>query len=504
MNEINLYILTRPETEYATEYANILSGRQRVHVVRNHEYRTLQALVKKMEEKGVSPSDMSGFYYSYEIARIGKEFDLLKFRNKDKVLNIELKSQTVPKEKIRAQLERNRYYLNQLASELMLFTFVEETDKIYQLKEESFVESSIEELIKAVKEFGYYTKGEIEDYFNVKSFLISPLNNPELFLRGKYFLTQQQEQMEKIILKGLMEPGEHLYGITGNTGTGKTLLLYDLAKKLSKKERCLVVHCGMLNKGHAYLKGQWTQVDFFSVKDLTEEIIGKYRYILVDEAQRLYLDMLEKILHINRSENRGVVFSYNSERYLTKKEQKRAISEKLREEDGYQELLLSDKIRTSTEIISFFRNMMDKNDIARGKTNYSDIEILFANDIAEAKNILCIYLNEKKYSFIAYPYSFYLEKNRCLLESAVKSQDIVGQEYDNVLILMDDNFIYGENGKLNVQETVVRNESLFFQLSEQAFCRTIGKLCILVLGNSKLFADFMHIKSRVLWRLADG
>lgn len=53
--------------------------------------------------------------------------------DKDKlVLNIELKSEDVGVDVIQNQLEKNRYYLKHLASDVRLYTFVESTKELYK------------------------------------------------------------------------------------------------------------------------------------------------------------------------------------------------------------------------------------------------------------------------------------------------------------------------------------------------------------------------------------
>ena len=49
------------------------------------------------------------FFYSFQIPRLGKEFDLLQIKE-EQILNLELKSGQVSDEAIRKQLIQNRYY----------------------------------------------------------------------------------------------------------------------------------------------------------------------------------------------------------------------------------------------------------------------------------------------------------------------------------------------------------------------------------------------------------
>ena len=44
-------------------------------------------------------------------------------------------------------------------------------------------------------------EGDIEDLFQAELYLISPLTEPERFLKKEYFLTSQQRDIERQILK---------------------------------------------------------------------------------------------------------------------------------------------------------------------------------------------------------------------------------------------------------------------------------------------------------------
>ena len=116
MKAVNLYLLTRNRNrDFYTQYENILSARNEVLKVKEHEFENLIHLVELLCQNGVSIRELEGFYYSYTIRQIGKEFDLLKIRKNEAVLNIELKSQDVPLEKIEKQLLKNQHYFGYIA-----------------------------------------------------------------------------------------------------------------------------------------------------------------------------------------------------------------------------------------------------------------------------------------------------------------------------------------------------------------------------------------------------
>lgn len=76
---------------------------------------------------------------------------------------------------------------------------------------------------------------------------------------------------------------------------------------------------------------------------------------------------------------------------------KRNIPEKLHKVDGFKEYKLSDKIRTSKEISSFGRTLMNLNNRARGYMDYSNIEVLFANNKEEAFELIDLYKKKNTY-----------------------------------------------------------------------------------------------------------
>ena len=221
MNSLNLYILTRYNGKRVSEVENIFSDRKEKLEIRDYEYKSLCSFVNLVMKENIEIELLDGFFFSYTIEYIGKEFDLLKIGKDRTVLNIELKSQMVEEEKIENQLIKNKYYLNPIADKLFLFTYVMETDEIFGLtKDDKLYKSDINSIIKVLLMIDEYVENDIERLFRAKDYLISPLNTPEIFLQGKYFLTQQQHNIKDAIINGIQENfGKEIYGITGTSGT---------------------------------------------------------------------------------------------------------------------------------------------------------------------------------------------------------------------------------------------------------------------------------------------
>ena len=79
MNSINIYNLTRvSDNEDFAEYEYILSGRKDFQRTRIREKESLIILVRELIKAGARLEDLDNYFYSYTIAHISKEFDLLR------------------------------------------------------------------------------------------------------------------------------------------------------------------------------------------------------------------------------------------------------------------------------------------------------------------------------------------------------------------------------------------------------------------------------------------
>ena len=176
----------------------------------------------------------------------------------------------------------------------------------------------------------------------------------------------------------------------------------------------------------------------------------------------------------------------------------RNIPAKLQNIDEFIEYKLSDKIRTSKEIASFARTMMNLNNRARGYMDYSDIEVIFANSTEEAMKLIELY-DEKGYIFISYTQSMFYRNSIDLYPRTYDTHHVIGQEYDKVMIMMDGNFRYDKERRIQGKEHP-NPDLLFYKLLYQAISRARERLCVLVVENYKLFSDILNIKFDMLSR----
>ena len=114
MKSLNLFALTRVN-DVGTFYnfEKQLSGREIPLKAKAYEMQCIIEFVNSLRNVGALIENFDGFYHSYVIQQIGKEFDLLRIGYSG-IINIELKSQQVAEEKIQSQLINNKYYLSHL------------------------------------------------------------------------------------------------------------------------------------------------------------------------------------------------------------------------------------------------------------------------------------------------------------------------------------------------------------------------------------------------------
>ena len=131
--------------------------------------------------------------------------------------------------------------------------------------------------------------------------------------------------------------------------------------------------------------------------------------------------------------------------------------------------------------------------------NYNNIDIVYANDEQECDKIISFYV-EKGYQFIVYtPSKFYsnaIDHYSCN-PKYLNTHHVIGQEFDKVVLMMDENFKYDINGELSGKEHP-NPDYIFSKLFYQNITRVREKLCIVVLNNKDLFSKLLLVKNKTI------
>ena len=392
MKSISIYTITRNQNiECLQKLERQLSGRTYFLKMREWELESMKALVRELE---VHMQDVHAlrFFYSFQVPRLGKEFDLLQIKD-DQIVNIELKSGKVSDEAVRKQLLQNRYYLSVQGKMIQSYTYISSQERLVRLNNhDHIVEADWDQLCLALQRQSKDYEGDIEDLFQAEMYLFSPVTEPERFLNKEYFLTSQQKDIERRILDKIRKVKYGYFWFSGLPGTGKTLLLYDIAMKLSVHQKVCMIHCGEAGKEWKILHDRLLRIAFLSDSQLEEcPDLKEYSAILVDEAHLLSVKELHRILEL--SEKHPVIFSGDDEDMISDEEMDRTMLREIEHLPDIQSFHLTNRIRTNAEFSSFIQNMMHLPE-KRMVRYYPHIQVVYANDDEEAGILLKGYQNQ--------------------------------------------------------------------------------------------------------------
>ncbi|MBE6042085.1 MAG: AAA family ATPase [Clostridiales bacterium] len=492
MLPINIYTVTRVRDE---RLFNIIEKHAAddhdTHRIKVHEIESLCLLADALIAEGITVRDSDGFYFGFTIPQIGKELDLLKVTAKY-CLNIELKSQEVPEEQIHTQLIKNRHYLKHLGKRLMLFSVVTDTMTCFRLSQRgNLVKTGIGEIAEAIKNCDDHYDIHIERSFRPSEYLISPVKTPDKFLRAKYFLTPAQEYIRNELLKcidGTMEGA--FFHIAGRPGTGKTLLLYDLAKSLSERGNTVMIHCGELTEGDLIISKAIDSLEIISADDITEDTdLSGFDFVAVDESHSLLESTFKHIVSTARANEQICIFSSDPEIALTNAEKDRNIAGQIEALEPEREFVLSERMRLNTELYTFIMTLKHLSYRSERKYTFFDVSVNYANNIDEARQEIEYYRNGG-YMFI----------NACRkkddpfadLDDSAGCDRLIGQEYDKVVMLMDSSFSYDKDGFLKGIPQP-DPENIYPNLFYQGITRVREKLALVILDAPELFSKIASI-----------
>lgn len=502
MKPINIYTVSRYCDE---ELFNIVEKHEATdrdtHKVRSHEIASLRILADALSNAGATVSEADGFYFGFTIPQIGKEFDLLKVAGKY-CLNIELKSQDVGRDAMLAQLRKNRHYLTHLGKRLLLFTVNTEDLSCYRLTlSDNLIPVSIREIADALKKCDAPYDSDISKSFRASEYLISPMSNPDKFIQGKYFLTPAQDYVKSEVLKSIdtsdpsparKPPNGCIFHITGRPGTGKTLLLYDIARTLAGNGDTAIIRCSALSEGEHIISREITNLTIMPVDELSLSGLSEYNFILVDESQCLHEDSFAVILDSVRQNDQICIFSSDPETILTTAEKERDIAGQIQAIPPAGEFELSERLRMNKELYTFIMTLKHLGYKSDSAYMYDSVRINYANDIVEAMKMIS-YFRRLGYVFINAKIPGEDDPFADLAEE-FDVHHIIGREYDKVVMLMDSSFYYDEEGFLKGIPQP-DPDYIYPNLFYQGITRVREHLALIILDAPELFRTILGIIS---------
>ncbi|WP_085899836.1 DNA/RNA helicase domain-containing protein [Kiloniella majae] len=456
--------------------------------INNHEIDDLKVLINEMLTLLSFVNIFNDFYVGYKIQHISKEFDLLRFGD-NYIINVEIKSEST-EEKIKKQLIRNQYYLSHINKVIHNFCFVTKTKTLYQLNYSGGLDVvHLNSLVQLLTSQNLVKLESPDSLFNPSDYLVSPFNSTSKFVNDQYFLTGNQENIKGRIIADVSTGTSAFISLTGGPGTGKTLLTYDIVKSVRSSLRTVIVHCGQLNEGHLRLKQLgWNIV---SIRDFKDYDFTTIDLVVVDETQRIYANQLDKLIGDAASTNTHCVFSYDKQQTLHSSESRVDVEGKIDATGSTTKYKLSEKIRTNKEIANFIKVLFNNKRNNISVSNCANIDFDYFTDSSNVKNYLTLIASEGWEVLRLTPSRYNTEHHESYAQvSSQNSHRVIGQEFDNVAVVIDEYFSYASSGRL------IYNSRTYYDTVKMLFqnvTRTRKKLKLIIIGNLQVLSRCLSV-----------
>lgn len=471
--------------------------------IKYKELETFKSLYEKIRSE-LNSGQKEAFYYGYKNSKaINQEFDLLRF-TKDTTLNIELKSEYPKggKDRLKDTLIRQNHILMNCTENVINYLYVLSDEKLYQLvpinessnEDYELLEVEIIRLIQDISD-DYIDCNKLE-MTKPEDLIISPYSEPEKFIKNSYYLNQKQRATVEKILKSTT----NYHCISGGAGTGKSLVLFDIAKQCIKNEKKVVlIFCGKLENCRELSKIH--KFDILDIKSASCNFsqLNKYDVVLFDEFQRVRGEQYETLINIDAN---LVVYSVDNKQTLHPAEKALNVENRMKEDINIVNNCLGDKIRQNNEMSWFIRKLLQLNCRGSQPANYKKVTVKYFDNKCCAKKYIEFKYHHKQ--FIPIELTEYSTKCRGkkqrknFLSNSKNVHDVIGKEYNNVIVVFDEYITYDEDtAKLTSNYKKSEDYSNYpydeFSCYFEALTRVRDKLEIVIINNPQLYERVLEI-----------
>ncbi|WP_166668253.1 DNA/RNA helicase domain-containing protein [Epilithonimonas xixisoli] len=374
--------------------------------------------------------------------------------------------------------------------ELYLFTYISSENKFYKLDiHDNVIEVDVLIIINLLNRQFIDIDFNLGTSFNPSDFLVSPFNSTDKFINNEYFLTADQDEHKRKIINDIEKDNKRFIVVKGQPGSGKTLLIYDIAKYFINKKNACIIHYANLNEGQDKLVETYNW-NIVSIKYYRNTLQAGIEVIIIDECQRIRVDQLNEIIQHAKQNNIVIIFSYDERQVLQKSEKSRNIP-KIIETNLLPEIhTLNGKIRTNKEISAFIKSLFDKSRLIE-KYRYDSVELLYLNNMEEAKSFMKSNI-AGDWTIINYTPSLYdthQYEKYYIPKIGTKTHNIIGQEFDKVVVVIDNDFKY-------VNDSLTYSKSCYYNpeyMLYQNITRARNKIKVIVINNTNVLERCLQI-----------
>lgn len=474
-----------------------LSARDSELSVDTRELSTLRELITKCIDRNIPATCLDSFCYSYQIPYTGTEVDLVKVSSRE-VLCVELKSEMADSNRIESQLRKDRYYLSALSKSVSLFTYVLGGD-VFTLRGDSLISSTLDALLDKMKDLSTDpVELDYDNLFEPEDFLVSPTGTPERFMADNYFLIESQRNFEQAILEDASNGdscGKTLYVIKGSAGTGKTLLLYDLAKKIGSSERpAYVISCApSLLEGHIWINENMPALRIMIPKDAMLWSFENASAIFFDETQRIYPQQFDVLVQKARALSIPVIVGIDQRQTLAQHEVQNNMLGHIEAEYCVKEYELKKKVRTNRRLASFIKGLFNCKQ-RKGVISRDVAEIVYAENVQIAELLLEQYVN-RGYTFIPFSSSLYKfsELDRFDKRKYLNTHRVIGQEFNYVVMVLPPVFFYEESSGALGASVHPYSNYIYYRLLFEGVTRARKKIALIALNDLSFYKALVSI-----------
>lgn len=357
---------------------------------------------------------------------------------------------------------------------------------MYMLKDKELLEVNVLDIVDYIDD-DFKPENQLL-HTDMNEMIISPYTEPEKFKSHAYFLNDTQADIKRKILLD----SSNIITIKGGPGTGKSLLLMDLAQEYYDEKKKVLVFVGAILRNYNEIESifDYTVIDTQHIEEVNP---SDYEIILVDEAQRLYERERNHLLEL--SQKIKVIFAIDQNQATHVDEIARNNIEEILKYSQETPYELGEEVRTNKSMSTFIQKFLKINASKLQPMKFPDVNIVYFDSRGKASRYLR-YLTDE--GFVSIELNEYRTKSTNSLKRESVSRhslpvhNVIGQEYDNVVVTLDDHFHYNEDGEL----TSTYNE--YYPYNEnraiyQSLTRARKKLIILIYNNPEIYMKLQKI-----------